>query len=82
MGGTLTRSESPRLLGELVVNSFVSSPQFSDSTTCGSSLGAGANCQISIKFSPTLQGMLLGSVTVQDDGAGSPHTVTLSGIGK
>jgi hypothetical protein len=23
MGGTLTRSESPRLLGELVVNSFV-----------------------------------------------------------
>jgi hypothetical protein len=75
---TLTNTGS----GTLTLGSIVSSPQFSDSTTCGSSLGAGANCQISIKFSPTLKGMLLGSVTVQDDGAGSPHTVTLSGIGK
>jgi hypothetical protein len=36
---------------------------------------------VSVIFAPSLRGMLDGSLTIQDDGAGSPHTVALSGIG-
>ena len=62
--------------------SVAASPQFTATSSCGTSLAAGAHCTISVKFAPTLQGILLGSLTVQDDGAGSPHTVSLSGVGK
>ncbi len=69
--------------GTLKVNSIAASPQFFTQTnTCGSSLAAGANCTISISFTPSLQGILVGALSVQDDGAGSPHAVALSGIGQ
>ncbi len=69
--------------GTLKLNSIAASPQFfTETNTCGSSLAAGANCTISILFAPSLQGILVGSLSVQDDGAGSPHTVALSGIGQ
>ena len=69
--------------GALKLSGIAASPQFfSQTNTCGSSLAAGAKCTISIRFIPTLQGMLVGSLSVQDDGAGSPHAVALSGIGQ
>jgi hypothetical protein len=67
----------------LKLNSIAASPQFFTQTnTCGSSLAAGASCTISIIFTPSLQGILVGALSVQDDGAGSPHAVALSGIGQ
>jgi hypothetical protein len=69
--------------GVLPLVGIAASPQFFVQTnTCGSSLGAGAKCTISISFAPNLQGILVGSLSVQDDGLGSPHTVALTGIGK
>ncbi len=68
--------------GTLTLSGIAASAQFTETNTCGESLKAGANCTISISFAPSLQGILDGSLTVQDDGAGSPHTLTLSGVGQ
>jgi hypothetical protein len=68
--------------GVLKLSGMAASSQFTQTNTCGSSLKAGAHCTISIGFAPTMQGILDGSLTVQDDGAGSPHTIVLSGIGQ
>jgi hypothetical protein len=68
--------------GVLKLSGIAASSQFTQTKTCGSSLNAGAHCTISIGFAPTMQGILDGTLTVQDDGAGSPHTILLSGIGQ
>jgi hypothetical protein len=68
--------------GVLTLSGITVSSQFSETNTCGPTLQAGANCAISTIFAPGLQGILDGTVTVQDDGAGSPHVIALSGIGQ
>jgi hypothetical protein len=51
------------------------------STTCPASLVPSAHCIVWITFSPQAGGPRNGMLTVQDDAAGSPHTVQLSGSG-
>jgi hypothetical protein len=68
--------------GVLKLTGISASQQFTQTNNCGVSLVAGASCLISIKFVPTLHGILDGSVSVQDDGLGSPHTIALTGIGQ
>ena len=55
-----------------------------DSTTCGSTLGAGQTCSVVIRFSPTrAKTMYSGTVTVTDDSngkAGSKQSLVCSGI--
>lgn len=54
---------------------------FSMTSTCGSSLGAGASCTLSVTFKPTATGARSASVLFSDDGGGSPQSVTLMGTG-
>jgi FG-GAP-like repeat/Abnormal spindle-like microcephaly-assoc'd, ASPM-SPD-2-Hydin/Divergent InlB B-repeat domain len=54
---------------------------FSQTHTCLNSLAAGASCTISIKFKPTASGTRGAALSVTDNAAGSPQTVSLSGIG-
>jgi hypothetical protein len=69
--------------GSLGITNFSISPSFfSQQNNCGSSLAAGATCTIAVQFAPSLEGMLVGSLTVQTDGAGSPQTVSLTGTGR
>jgi hypothetical protein len=68
--------------GVLTLGTISVSTQFVQTHTCTTTLAAGASCTISVRFAPTLQGILEGTLTVQDDGAGSPHTIALSGIGQ
>jgi hypothetical protein len=67
----------------LVLNSFnVSDPtDFSDTTTCGTSLASGASCTFTIAFTPKSAAALSSTITVTDNAANSPQTVTLSGTG-
>jgi hypothetical protein len=51
------------------------------SSTCPSSLAPSAYCVVSITFSPQGGGPRNGTLTIQDDAAGSPHTVQLNGTG-
>ncbi len=50
-------------------------------TTCGSSLAAGANCQIVVLFTPSAIGTRTASVSITDNASGSPHTASLTGVG-
>lgn len=50
--------------------------------SCGSSLGAGANCTMTVTFGPTSNGSIDGALAVSTGGAFSPQIVALSGKGK
>jgi hypothetical protein len=49
---------------------------------CGSSLAAGSSCAIGVFFDPTVGGARTGTLTITDNAAGSPQTVTLTGSGE
>jgi archaellum component FlaF (FlaF/FlaG flagellin family) len=54
---------------------------FSKTTTCGATLGAGLNCTVSVTFKPTATGARTASLLFSDDGGASPQSVPLSGTG-
>jgi hypothetical protein len=54
---------------------------FAQSNTCGTSVAAGANCAISVTFTPNAPGTFSASLSVADNAGGSPQTVGLSGTG-
>jgi HYDIN/CFA65/VesB family protein len=74
---TLTNSGT----GTLTITSVAVTGDFSQTNTCGTSVGAGANCTINVRFRPTSIGTLTGSVSVIDNAPGSPQKVTLRGTG-
>jgi hypothetical protein len=49
--------------------------------TCGTMLGVGANCTVSVTFTPTITGARSATLSISDDGGGSPQTVSLAGTG-
>jgi hypothetical protein len=55
------------------------STEFSQTTTCGTSLGAGASCTVNVAFTPAAPGARAGTLTVSN--SVSPLTVSLSGTG-
>jgi hypothetical protein len=57
------------------------SGDFSQTNTCGGSVGSGQSCSISVTFTPSATGVRTASVSVRDNGGGSPQTVALSGSG-
>jgi hypothetical protein len=59
--------------------SGVDAASFTDTTTCGATVAAGASCTISVSFKPVAAGALTASLTVADNAAGSPQSVSLSG---
>jgi FG-GAP-like repeat/Abnormal spindle-like microcephaly-assoc'd, ASPM-SPD-2-Hydin len=54
---------------------------FSETNTCGSSLAAGANCSISVTFTPAAMGARSAAVNIADDAPASPQTIALTGNG-
>jgi hypothetical protein len=63
----------------LSITSISVSGAFSQTSTCGGTLVAGASCQISVSFVPTAPGTASGQVSIADNAAGSPQVVALSG---
>ena len=51
------------------------------SNTCGTSLGAGASCTVSVTFKPTAVGTRVALLTATDGASNSPQTVAVSGTG-
>jgi hypothetical protein len=54
---------------------------YARTTTCGATLAPGADCTVSITFSPLAAGSRPASVTVASNAAGAPHVVSLTGTG-
>ena len=65
----------------LTITSIVTTGNFANTTTCGGSLADGANCIITVTFTPLSVGTLTGAVTITDNAAGNPHVVSLTGTG-
>jgi len=61
--------------------SVTSSIDYGATTTCGSTLAAGATCTIAITFDPQSLGSLPGTVTVTDNASNSPQSASLTGTG-
>jgi hypothetical protein len=57
------------------------SGEFSQTNTCGNRVRAGKSCTITVTFKPTFNGAVTGTVSISDNGGGSPQTVSLSGTG-
>ncbi len=54
---------------------------FTQTNNCPASLNKGSSCNITVAFRPTTAGAYAGSLTVADNGLGSPQTVPLTGNG-
>jgi len=67
--------------GSLDISSIAASGDFAQTNTCGSTVAAGANCTISVTFTPTAAGVRGGAITISDNANGSPQIVNLSGTG-
>ena len=75
---TITNSGGATATGVSVVNSNAGTFPVS-SNTCGSSLGAGASCAVSLRFQPTAAGAASATLTVGYSGGSA--AVNLSGTG-
>lgn len=64
-----------------VVLSGVNASDFTMTTTCGSTLAASASCGVTLVFSPAAAGTRSASLNFNDNAAGSPQTVSVSGTG-
>ena len=57
------------------------SGDFHQQNTCPNPLEAGASCTINVTFTPTAEANFSASLSIADNAAGSPQSVTLSGTG-
>jgi hypothetical protein len=76
---TLTNTGTATLT---IASVTTSTSDFSSLSSCGNSLAAGASCAIGVFFDPTVSGTRTGTLTITDNAAGSPQTVTLTGSGE
>jgi hypothetical protein len=65
----------------LAMTGITASGDFSQTNTCGSSVAAGANCTITVTFTPTEDGSRTGLITLTDNAGTSPQSITVAGMG-
>jgi hypothetical protein len=65
----------------LTISSMKATGQFGMTSTCGTSVAAGANCTISVTFSPKTPGAKSGTVSIRDGASSKPQVIELSGTG-
>ena len=63
----------------VTVSNISVSANFSQLSNCRT-IQPGSSCKMGIYFTPTVQGSLVGYVTITDNGGGSPQLVNLSGV--
>jgi hypothetical protein len=59
-----------------------STTDFGVLSNCTNVVAAGANCTIGVFFDPTAGGTRTGTLSITDNAAGSPQTITLTGSGE
>ncbi len=65
----------------LTITGMTASGGFSFASNCGTTLIPGGNCTVSITFKPQGPGTYTGTLSISDNGPGSPQTVALSATG-
>ena len=74
---TLSNSGS----GALSITAITATSGFGVTHNCGASLAAGASCTLSVTFTPAATGTATGEVGVASNAVGSPHKLSLAGVG-
>ena len=74
---TLTNSQAV----SLTITTITTNGDYAQTNNCGSSLAANASCTINVTFTPTTSGTRTGTLSVNDNGPGSPQTASLTGVG-
>jgi dienelactone hydrolase len=82
-GGTRTLSITLTNTGGsgLSISGLTTSSGFSQTNTCGASVGSGLSCTISVSFKPSSTQQYSGQLTINDSSSDSPQQVALSGYG-
>ncbi len=65
----------------LKIASMKASAEFGVTSTCGTSVAAGAKCSISVTFSPTQKGAKQGTITIIDSASSKPQVIEVLGTG-
>jgi hypothetical protein len=77
----LTNTGSSPVAINNVAPTGTNASDFSESSTCASSLGPECDCVIHVTFTPSQPGPRVGSIAITDDTVNNPHQLPLSGIG-
>jgi hypothetical protein len=78
---TLANSGSATLTITSLAVTGTNASDFVETHLCGSSIAAGAYCNIVVLFRPSAAGVRTAALSVTDNAKGSPQTVSLSGTG-
>ena len=78
---TLTNNGNAALNFTSIAASAASNGAFAQTNTCGASLAVNQSCTISVTFTPSVVGTVLGSLTLTDNALDSPQVISLSGAG-
>jgi uncharacterized repeat protein (TIGR03803 family) len=78
---TMTNKGSTSVSIASIAITGTNSGDFAQTNNCGSSLASGASCFVSVTFTPSAKGKRTASVSITDNGGGSPQTVSLTGSG-
>jgi len=73
-GNTAQSISTPTLTG-------VNASDFAETSTCSSSLAAGASCTIEVTFTPSVPAAEAATLSITDNASASPPTVNLTGTG-
>jgi hypothetical protein len=76
---TLRNNTGVSLTGVTISFTGANPGDFSDTTSCGTTLAVSASCQIFVTFTPTAIGTRTATLSVSDSDPSSPQTSTLSG---
>jgi hypothetical protein len=79
---TLTNTGQASLTFQSITITGANPADFAQTNTCGSAIAAGANCTLSVTFTPTKKGSRSATLSIADSGGGSPQTVSLTGTGE
>jgi len=83
MAVTLTNigTSAMSIISPGIVITGTAAADYSQTRTCGTSVGAGQTCTINVTFKPTKKGSRPATLNINDNGGPSPQKVTLSGTG-
>ena len=65
----------------LSISSIATTGDFAETNTCDTSVPSAASCTLSVTFTPTAAGSRSGSIVIQDNASGAPHSIPLNGVG-
>lgn len=78
---TLTNSGGATLNISGITLGGTNASNFAETTTCGTTLAAAANCSITVTFTPTAATSYSASISIADNATGSPQAIGLVGTG-